>query len=137
MEHRRNPLPTVDIIIRLANRGIVLIKRRNPPPAWALPGSLIYDGEAAAAAADRVCPPPRRAPAGQRAADRAAAPGGGRRDLGAGGRRGTLIAREPDPRHPEQRLRIARVGADANPAAQAVGAEHAPGDDAPGARLRG
>ncbi len=47
-----NPLPTVDIIIEIDSR-IVLIKRKNPPPGWALPGGFIEYGESAEDAARR------------------------------------------------------------------------------------
>jgi 8-oxo-dGTP diphosphatase len=47
-----NPLPTVDIIIEINGR-IVLIKRKNPPPGWALPGGFIDYGESAEDAARR------------------------------------------------------------------------------------
>jgi ADP-ribose pyrophosphatase YjhB (NUDIX family) len=40
----RNPVPTVDVIIRYG-RGIILIKRRNPPEGWALPGGFVDYGE--------------------------------------------------------------------------------------------
>lgn len=40
----RNPLPTVDIIIELDD-SIVLIKRKNPPYGWALPGGFVDYGE--------------------------------------------------------------------------------------------
>ena len=40
----RNPVPTVDIIIRYGD-GIILIKRRNPPEGWALPGGFVDYGE--------------------------------------------------------------------------------------------
>jgi ADP-ribose pyrophosphatase YjhB (NUDIX family) len=40
----RNPVPTVDIIIRYGN-GIILIKRRNPPEGWAFPGGFVDYGE--------------------------------------------------------------------------------------------
>ncbi|MCJ7772767.1 MAG: NUDIX hydrolase [Desulfobacterales bacterium] len=40
----RNPLLTVDIIIEIDQR-IVLIKRRNPPYGWALPGGFVEYGE--------------------------------------------------------------------------------------------
>ena len=33
----KNPVPTVDIIIEIGDK-IVLIERKNPPPGWALPG---------------------------------------------------------------------------------------------------
>ncbi|MGD9817490.1 MAG: NUDIX domain-containing protein, partial [Desulfomonilaceae bacterium] len=48
----RNPLPTTDIIIAVAE-GIVLIKRKNPPYGWALPGGFIDYGERAEDAAVR------------------------------------------------------------------------------------
>jgi len=51
MEHR-NPVPTVDIIIEITGK-IVLIRRRNPPHGWALPGGFIDYGESAEAAARR------------------------------------------------------------------------------------
>ncbi len=40
----RNPIPTVDIIIE-SNGGIILIKRKNPPEGWALPGGFVDYGE--------------------------------------------------------------------------------------------
>ena len=49
----RNPLPTVDIIIELEQKGIVLIKRRNPPYGWALPGGFVDYGESLEDAAIR------------------------------------------------------------------------------------
>lgn len=49
---RRNPVPTVDIIIELA-QGIVLIERRNPPSGWALPGGFVDYGESYEQAAVR------------------------------------------------------------------------------------
>ena len=53
MQHPfKNPIPTVDIIIRI-NDGIVLIKRRNPPYGWALPGGYQDAGESCEAAAVR------------------------------------------------------------------------------------
>lgn len=48
----RNPLPTVDIIIR-SGQGVVLIKRKNPPFGWALPGGFVDYGETAENAAVR------------------------------------------------------------------------------------
>jgi len=48
----RNPVPTVDIIIR-HNQGIVLIKRSNPPHGWALPGGFVDYGESLEQAARR------------------------------------------------------------------------------------
>jgi ADP-ribose pyrophosphatase YjhB (NUDIX family) len=40
----RNPFLTVDIIIEIKN-GILLIKRKNPPPGWAIPGGFVDYGE--------------------------------------------------------------------------------------------
>ncbi|MCI5131455.1 MAG: NUDIX hydrolase [Candidatus Electrothrix sp. EH2] len=40
----KNPTPTVDIIIE-TDGGIVLIKRKNPPFGWALPGGFVDYGE--------------------------------------------------------------------------------------------
>ena len=51
MEHR-NPIPTVDIIIEIEGQ-IILIKRKNPPPGWAIPGGYVDYGESAEDAARR------------------------------------------------------------------------------------
>lgn len=51
-EPPKTPLATVDVIIE-AGGGIVLVRRRNPPPGWALPGGFIDPGESAATAACR------------------------------------------------------------------------------------
>lgn len=48
----KNPVPTVDIIIALG-KGIVLVKRKNPPIAWALPGGFVDYGESLEQAAVR------------------------------------------------------------------------------------
>lgn len=48
----RNPLLTVDVIIETAS-GIVLIRRKNPPPGWALPGGFVDYGESLETAARR------------------------------------------------------------------------------------
>jgi ADP-ribose pyrophosphatase YjhB (NUDIX family) len=45
IEIYRNPIPTVDIIIELEGKGIVLIKRKNPPFGWAIPGGFVDYGE--------------------------------------------------------------------------------------------
>ena len=50
---RANPLVTVDIIIEIAGRGIVLIERNNPPHGWALPGGFVDYGESLEQAALR------------------------------------------------------------------------------------
>jgi len=47
------PAPTVDVIIEVEGRGIVLVARRFPPLGWALPGGFIDLGETAEAAAVR------------------------------------------------------------------------------------
>ncbi|MDY0270165.1 NUDIX domain-containing protein [Trichloromonas sp.] len=48
----RNPFPTVDIIIRVGDK-IVLIERRNEPRGWALPGGFVDYGESLEEAARR------------------------------------------------------------------------------------
>ncbi len=47
-----NPIPTVDIIIEISE-AIVLIKRKNPPYGWAIPGGYIDYGESVEDAAVR------------------------------------------------------------------------------------
>ncbi|MDH5298081.1 MAG: NUDIX hydrolase [Desulfobulbaceae bacterium] len=49
---RRNPVPTVDVIIEI-HGGIVLIERKNPPHGWALPGGFVDYGESLEEAARR------------------------------------------------------------------------------------
>lgn len=53
MPNPRNPIPTVDIIIELESGGIILIRRKNPPPGWALPGGFVDYGESLETAAVR------------------------------------------------------------------------------------
>lgn len=57
MEEKRNPVPTVDIIIEIkrddGQEGIVLIKRKNPPYGWAIPGGFVDYGESLERAAVR------------------------------------------------------------------------------------
>ena len=48
----KNPVPTVDIIIRVKG-GIILIERKNPPFGWALPGGFVDYGESLEQAAVR------------------------------------------------------------------------------------
>lgn len=48
----RNPLPTVDIIILISEK-IVLIERHNSPQGWALPGGYVDYGESLEEAALR------------------------------------------------------------------------------------
>src|SRR5438552_1264288 len=52
-EKPRNPLLTVDIIIEINGKGIVLIERKNFPLGWALPGGFVDYGESAETAAVR------------------------------------------------------------------------------------
>src|SRR5512136_648217 len=53
IEIYRNPIPTVDIIIEIESKGIVLIKRKNPPHGWAIPGGFVDYGESLEEAAVR------------------------------------------------------------------------------------
>jgi len=57
MRRYRNPIPTVDIIIEMEKEGgltgVVLIRRKNPPPGWALPGGFVDYGESLEQAALR------------------------------------------------------------------------------------
>jgi len=46
------PRATVDVVIE-TDGGIVLVRRRNPPHGWALPGGFVDGGETVAAAARR------------------------------------------------------------------------------------
>lgn len=48
----RNPLPTVDVILRYGG-GVVLVRRKNPPPGWAIPGGFVEYGESLEEAALR------------------------------------------------------------------------------------
>ncbi|MBI5904964.1 MAG: NUDIX hydrolase [Deltaproteobacteria bacterium] len=49
---RRNPLPTADVIIEVGDR-VVLVRRKNPPEGWAIPGGFVDVGETVEAAAVR------------------------------------------------------------------------------------
>jgi ADP-ribose pyrophosphatase YjhB (NUDIX family) len=53
IEKYLHPYPTVDIIIEMENGGLVLIKRKNPPFGWALPGGFVDYGESLEDAAIR------------------------------------------------------------------------------------
>lgn len=49
----QTPLLTVDVLVHLPGRGIVLVERKNPPHGWALPGGFVDLGESCEAAALR------------------------------------------------------------------------------------
>lgn len=49
----KNPTPTVDCIVELPGKRVVLIKRKNEPIGWALPGGFVDEGEALHAACVR------------------------------------------------------------------------------------
>ncbi|MBC8358256.1 MAG: NUDIX hydrolase [Candidatus Aminicenantes bacterium] len=57
MRKNRNPVPTVDTIIKIKREdgqdGIVLIKRKNPPFGRAIPGGFVDYGESLEEAAVR------------------------------------------------------------------------------------
>ncbi len=48
----KNPYPTADLIIEHKG-GVILIRRRNPPHGWALPGGFVDYGESLEDAAVR------------------------------------------------------------------------------------
>ena len=45
MADYKNPVPTVDCIVELPGERVVLIRRKNPPLGWALPGGFVDEGE--------------------------------------------------------------------------------------------
>jgi ADP-ribose pyrophosphatase YjhB (NUDIX family) len=49
----QNAIPTVDIIIEIESKEILLIKRKNPPYGWAIPGGFVDYGESLEEAAVR------------------------------------------------------------------------------------
>jgi ADP-ribose pyrophosphatase YjhB (NUDIX family) len=57
MKKYKHPIPTIDIIIEIerenGQEGIILIKRKNPPHGWALPGGFVDYGESLEEAAVR------------------------------------------------------------------------------------
>jgi len=50
--HRPHPRPTVDVVIELDDR-VVLVRRKHPPHGWAIPGGFVDDGERVEDAARR------------------------------------------------------------------------------------
>ena len=48
----RNPLPTADVVIEVGDR-VVLVRRKHPPPGWAIPGGFVEIGETVETAAVR------------------------------------------------------------------------------------
>ncbi|MFA6149370.1 MAG: NUDIX hydrolase [bacterium] len=48
----RNPLPTADVVIEVGDR-VVLVRRKYPPPGWAIPGGFVETGETVESAAVR------------------------------------------------------------------------------------
>lgn len=53
IEVYQNPVPTVDIIIEVESKAVILIKRKNPPYGWAIPGGFVDYGESLEEAAVR------------------------------------------------------------------------------------
>ncbi len=53
MSEHRNPAPTVDAVILVPGDRVVLVRRRNPPHGWALPGGFVDEGERLDLAASR------------------------------------------------------------------------------------
>ena len=53
MTKYRNPVPTVDIIIKCDKNSIILIDRKNIPHGWAIPGGFVDYGESLEHAAMR------------------------------------------------------------------------------------
>ncbi|SDN78845.1 8-oxo-dGTP diphosphatase [Desulfonauticus submarinus] len=53
IETYRNPFPTVDVVTFVPPFSVVLIKRKNKPFGWALPGGFVDYGESVESAALR------------------------------------------------------------------------------------
>jgi 8-oxo-dGTP diphosphatase len=50
---RKGPLATVDVVVFAPGRGVVLVRRKNPPLGFALPGGFVDEGETCEQAAVR------------------------------------------------------------------------------------
>ncbi|HTN50817.1 MAG TPA: NUDIX hydrolase [Anaeromyxobacter sp.] len=53
MPEPKGPSPTVDVVILASGDRVVLVRRRYPPPGWALPGGFVEVGETVEEAAVR------------------------------------------------------------------------------------
>jgi 8-oxo-dGTP diphosphatase len=53
MPEHQSPSPTVDVVVLLPGDRVVLVRRKFPPPGWALPGGFVDQGETLEAAATR------------------------------------------------------------------------------------
>ena len=53
MANFRNPAPTVDAVVLLPGDRVVLVRRKNPPHGWAIPGGFVDEGERLDVAAAR------------------------------------------------------------------------------------
>jgi len=53
MSDFRNPAPTVDAVVLLPGDRVVLVRRKNPPHGWAIPGGFVDEGERLDVAAAR------------------------------------------------------------------------------------
>lgn len=49
----QTPLLTVDVVVLVPDDRVVLVRRKHPPPGWALPGGFVDVGEPVEAAAVR------------------------------------------------------------------------------------
>ena len=53
LEFYKNPKPTADAIIAMGEQGVVLVRRREFPFGWAIPGGFVEYGESVEEAAQR------------------------------------------------------------------------------------
>ncbi|MFZ5468959.1 MAG: NUDIX domain-containing protein [Myxococcota bacterium] len=45
MAASKHPVPTVDCIVEMPGDKVVLVRRKNPPVGWSLPGGFVDAGE--------------------------------------------------------------------------------------------